>query len=212
MGFDKLTAPLAGRPVLAHVLRAFDSAESILELVLVIRADRRAEMSALVEAADLRKPVWLAEGGVRRADSVWAGVDATPAARPVVAVHDGARPLVQPSQIDGCVALAAERGAVALAAPVTDTLQRAGADGILTGAVDRDGLWAMQTPQACRRDLLVRALVAARAAGIECTDETMAVRALGEPVLVVPNDAWNPKITWPRDLELAAAWIEARGR
>jgi 2-C-methyl-D-erythritol 4-phosphate cytidylyltransferase len=210
MGFDKLAAPLGGRPVLAHALAAFAAAASIAEIVLVTSPERCAGFEELLAAAARGKPARVVAGGAHRQESVGRGLGAARPDLAIIAVHDGARPFISPEQIDACVAGASDQGAVSLAAPVVETLQRAAADGRMLEGIDREGLWAMQTPQVFRRELLARALAAAETAGMRFTDETSAVRAIGEPVYLIPNDGWNPKITYPRDLELAIAWLEAR--
>ena len=127
-----------------------------------------------------------------------------------VAVHDAARPLITPDQIENVFACARKHGAAALAAPVTDTLKLAGDDRMVTGGIARDNLYAMQTPQIFARDLLERAYLAVAAKKLSVTDEVSAVEHLGEKVLLVPNDDWNVKITFPRDLLLAQAAIARR--
>jgi 2-C-methyl-D-erythritol 4-phosphate cytidylyltransferase len=132
-----------------------------------------------------------------------------------VAVHDGARPHVTPAAILRCWELAKRHGCAACAAPVTDTLKKSGpeaGDPLITGDVDREHLWAMQTPQIARREELLGALDHAADRQIPITDETSAIRALGRPVALSANPDWNPKITYPRDLRLSEAWIELKSR
>ena len=207
MGFDKLTAQLGGRPVVAHSIAAFAAAVSIGELVVVVHPARTDEFRAWVGPFAGARPVRVVPGGAHRQDSVRNGLAAVGPEFGMVAVHDGARPLVTPAQIDACVVAGLRFGAVSLAAPVVETLQRADSEGRIQELVDRGDLWAMQTPQVFRRDLLVRALATAEREARPFTDETAAVRHLGETVRVVENREWNPKITFPRDLELAEVWL-----
>jgi 2-C-methyl-D-erythritol 4-phosphate cytidylyltransferase len=127
-----------------------------------------------------------------------------------VAVHDAARPLVTPEQIDRVLAEAREHGAAALAAPVTDTLKRANEDHFVSGGVSRENLYAMQTPQIFARELLDSAYAAVAADKLVVTDEVSAVEHVGGKVVLVPNDDWNVKITYPRDLLLAQAVLARR--
>jgi 2-C-methyl-D-erythritol 4-phosphate cytidylyltransferase len=118
-------------------------------------------------------------------------------------VHDGARPLISSSTISKAMRLATKCGAVALAAPVVETLKKADNDGLLVGSIDRSGLWTMQTPQIFRRDWLVAAYEVVLARGARVTDETSAVEMAGFPVRLLQSGDWNVKVTYPTDLELA---------
>jgi 2-C-methyl-D-erythritol 4-phosphate cytidylyltransferase len=210
MGFDKLFALLGDKPVVAHTLDAFERAECVDEIVLVGRDDRLAELQALVRQTNLEKVRHVIAGGEHRQDSVRAGLNAlTPDAR-YVAVHDAARPLIASGQIERVFAECRVHGAAALAEPVTDTLKRADQEHFVCGGVDRAGLFAMQTPQIFSRDLLIEAYDAVAARRISITDEVSAVELLGGKVLLVPNQEFNPKITYPRDLLLAQSFLNRR--
>lgn len=204
MGFDKMTALLAGEPVLRHAVRAFERCEDIRAIHVVTSAASLAEVGELLRGAT--KLAAIVEGGTERHFSVWNGLRSLAPNATQVAVHDGARALVSPALISRCVAVARTHGAASAAAPVTDTLKRAEASGRIVGSVDRTGLWAMQTPQVFSLPLLRRAYEAVLSRGEVVTDETSAVESLGEPVQLVPNDDWNVKITFPRDLPLAE-WV-----
>jgi 2-C-methyl-D-erythritol 4-phosphate cytidylyltransferase len=209
MGFDKLFALLGDKPVLAHTIGAFERAESVAEIVLVARAER-VKFEELVQANGFKKVRRVVAGGERRQDSVQAGLKAlSPDAR-YIAVHDAARPLVMPEQIDRVLALAREHGAASLAAPVTDTLKRADVIQRVTASVSREKIYAMQTPQIFARELLERAYDAVAADGLVVTDEVSAVEHVGATVVLLPNDEWNVKITYPRDLLLAQAVLAQR--
>lgn len=210
MGFDKLLALLGDKPVLAHTIAAFERTESVHEIVLVARAERVGEFEELVRQNDFKKVRHVVAGGKHRHNSVRAGLENIPAAATFVAVHDAARPLVTPEQIERVFALAREQGAAALAEPITDTLKRADESHLVTSGVSRENLFAMQTPQIFARDLLERAYAAVAANNLLVTDEVSAVEHLGEKVQLVSNDQWNVKITYPRDLLLAQAALARR--
>lgn len=210
MGFDKLFALLGDKPVVAHTLDAFERTDSVSEIILVGRAERLEELQALVRSAALRKVHHVVAGGIHRQDSVRAGLDVLHPEARYVAVHDAARPLVTPEQIERVFALARQHQAAALAEPISDTLKRANEDRFVTGGVDRAGLYAMQTPQIFSRDLLVRAYDAVGANHLSITDEVSAVEHLGAKVLLVPNEQFNLKITYPRDLSLAQSVLNRR--
>jgi 2-C-methyl-D-erythritol 4-phosphate cytidylyltransferase len=210
MGFDKLLALLCDRPVLAHTLDAFEQTSCVDEIILVARAERVVEFQDLVKETGFKKVRKVIAGGARRQDSVRAGLEELGETAGHVAVHDAARPLVMPEQIERVFSLAQEHGAAALAEPITDTLKRADKEGFVTGGVAREGLYAMQTPQIFSRKLLADAYAAVAANHVSVTDEVSAVEHLGARVLLVPNAEFNVKITYPRDLLLAQAALTRR--
>src|ERR1043166_292153 len=153
MGFDKLLALLGDKPVLAHTLGAFEKTDCVNEIILVGHTERVRELEELVRRNEFQKVRAVVAGGRHRQDSVRAGLERLAPEARYVAVHDAARPLVMSQQIERVFAIAREHGAAALAEPVTDTLKRADADRVVTGGVNREGLFAMQTPQVFSRDL-----------------------------------------------------------
>lgn len=203
MGFDKLAAPLAGVTVLRATLDAFLAAESIAEVVIVCPEER---WSLLGEPV-FSKPVKRVDGGRERQDSVAAGLAALSSTSHFVAVHDAARPLIRPADINRCVAMAMQYRAAALARRVTETLKRADADDFSAAAVARDQLWFMETPQVFEVPLLREAYRAVAAQGLAVTDEVSALEALGVPVKLVESHYPNHKITTPADLALASALL-----
>lgn len=207
---DKVFLPLAGRPLLAHVLDAFEAAHAIRDVILVVGEHTRATADDLVLEGPWTKVLTIVTGGERRQDSVAAGLAAVTPDTPFVAVHDGARPLVSPALIDACVAAAVDAGAAIAAVPVADTLKRV-AGGRIVETVPRHGLWAAQTPQACRVDLLRAAFDLAAARGLEATDEAALLEAAGHPVAIVRASTTNLKITHPEDLTIAEALLAHGG-
>lgn len=206
-GFDKLAAPLAGVPVLRHSVGAF--VEAGAAAVVVVCPESRWVETGL-STADFPVPVSRVDGGAERQDSVAAGLAALPAGTRMVAVHDGARPLVTPQGIRTCLAAAEETGAATCAHPVVDTLKRADAAGrSLPEKVSREHLWGMETPQIFRLDLLQEAYAHVTAHKLEVTDEVSAVETLGVATQLVQVGA-NLKITLPGDLELAELILKHR--
>ena len=200
MGFDKLAAPLAGVPVLRKTLEAFLAAESISEVVVVCPPER---WELLGE--NFSKPVRRVDGGATRQDSVMAGLAALSLKSSLVAVHDGARPLVSPDDIDRCVVAADRNRAAALARRVTETLKRSDALDYSTEGVSREHLWFMETPQVFEIPLLVDAYTDIEAKGLTVTDEVSVLEAVGVRVKFVESTSPNLKITTPADLALAEA-------
>jgi 2-C-methyl-D-erythritol 4-phosphate cytidylyltransferase len=212
MGFDKLFAVIAGEPVIAHPIRAFERATSVGEIVVVAREDRHDEIRKISRDRGFKKVLSIVPGGERRQDSVRAGLDRINRDAKYVAVHDAARPLITPKQIERAFAQCRVHGAAVLAQPVNDTLKRANADLLVVGSVDRHQIYAMQTPQIFERKLLEDAYRAVYAENILVTDEVSAVERLGYKVALVLDDDFNFKITYPRDLPVADFIIRDRAK
>src|SRR5262249_17919901 len=134
MGFDKLFAIIAGEPVLAHAMRAFDRATSVTEIIVVAREERHDEIRKLCGDARMKKVRSIVPGGDRRQDSVRAGLNRMHGGAKYVAVHDAARPLITPEQIERAFQQCRIQGAAALAQPISDTLKRANADLLVVGS------------------------------------------------------------------------------
>src|SRR5260370_5467843 len=210
MGFDKLFAIIAGRPVIAHAINAFEQGNSVAEMLVVAGEDRHDEIRKMSRDESFKKVKSISTGGERRQDSVQAGLDnLSPDAR-YVAVHDAARPLVRPEQIERVFERCRVHGAAALAEPISDTLKRADIDLMVTASVDRHRLYAMQTPQIFERALIEETYRAVFANRVSVTDEVSAVERLGRKVFLVPTEGFNFKITYPRDLTLAEFVLKQR--
>jgi 2-C-methyl-D-erythritol 4-phosphate cytidylyltransferase len=197
---------LDGEPLIAHALRALLAHPSVEGAVVALAAD---DASWPGWNEFLGKPVIACTGGPSRAESVLAGLAALPEsvrADDFVLVHDAARPNLQSGDLDALL----ERGrddpvGAILAAPVRDTLKRAGDDGGIDGTEPRERLWRALTPQLFRRLQLSRALETALAEGAETTDESMAMERLGLRPLLVEGREDNLKVTTPADLALLRA-------
>lgn len=210
MGFDKLFAAIAGEPVIAHTIRAFQRARCVDQIIVVSREDRDDKIKAIVLEQSFNKVQSVVRGGKHRQDSVRAGLTELDSAVQYVAIHDAARPLVTPEQIDRVFQQCVQNGAAALAEPISDTLKRADSDLLLAGSVDRDQVYAMQTPQVFARQLIEDAYRAVYRDNVPVTDEVSAVERLGRKVVLVINDDFNFKITYPRDLPLAECVLKHR--
>jgi 2-C-methyl-D-erythritol 4-phosphate cytidylyltransferase len=210
MGFDKLFATIAGRPVIAHTIYAFERAACVDEIIVVARKDRHAEINTIVRDGNFKKVRSIIPGGKHRQDSVRAGLNHVEAAAKYVAVHDAARPLITPEQIESVFEQCRIHAAASLAEPISDTLKYADAGMLVTGPADRQQLYAMQTPQVFERQLIEDAYRAVYAENASVTDEVSAVERLGRKVILVPNKDLNFKITYPRDLALAEFVLKQR--
>ena len=204
---DKLFAPLAGRPLIAHTLMAFEVCRAVDTVVLVMAEENLERGHSLVASAGFDKVAAICPGGSRRQDSVRMGLEALPECRWVV-VHDGARPLVTAALIEAGLTAAAETGAAIAAVPLADTLKEVADDGLIRRTLDRRNLWAAQTPQVFERELLREAH---RLAKDDATDDAALVEALGRQVKVFPGSPRNLKVTTAADLALAQALLAEGG-
>jgi 2-C-methyl-D-erythritol 4-phosphate cytidylyltransferase len=207
MGFNKLLAPLAGEPVLRRTLGVFQTCDAIDEIIVVTSDALRPEIEAW-RSGGIAKITQIISGGAERHLSVNAGLQALNPACQIVAVHDGARPLISVAQITRCIEAARKQAAVACARPMTETLKRCDSAGRIIDSIDRANAWIMETPQVFQRDLLVKAYEAVLRDGLHVTDEVSAVQHLGESVFVVENFELNPKITFPADILLAQRFVD----
>ncbi|HEX5148553.1 MAG TPA: 2-C-methyl-D-erythritol 4-phosphate cytidylyltransferase, partial [Candidatus Limnocylindrales bacterium] len=208
-GTDKLTAELAGRPLLAWAIDAIAAAPEVSRIVVVAARDRVSEVASAPWLP--ASVVDVVAGGARRQESVHAGFVAFDRLEPdeqgVVLVHDGARPLVTPALVGAVAAEASAHGAAVPILPVAETLKRIDGD-VVGETVDRSGLGAAQTPQGVRRELLRAAYDRFPASGPETwTDEASLLEAVGVAVRVVPGDPGNLKVTVPDDLARAEALV-----
>ncbi len=207
-GGDKLTVSLAGLPLLAWTLRAFNDTTAIRSIVLVAPVGQEEEFRNIAQEAGIAKLTEVVTGGSHRHDSVRSGLRALPPSVELVAIHDAARPLTTVDLITRCLRAAKESGAAAAAAPVTDTLHQADQDQCAARTVDRTGLWAMQTPQVFRAVPLLQ-LLDTVAAG-NPTDEVSVALTAGWSVPFVENLQANFKVTWPDDVVVAEAVLKFR--
>lgn len=213
MGFDKLFAPLAGKPVLWHSIRAFCDCPEIDEVLIVTREERMEEVETLVRSEDLQKVRKIISGGAERHLSVWNGLQAIASVgSEFVAIHDGARPLTTSALIAECLGMAREHGAACVASQIPDTVKRASPEQMVTEHVERTGLWAMQTPQIFASGLILQAYAALIAKHEMVTDEVSAVQKLGKRIALLKNEDFNFKITFPHDLELAEHVLSLRAK
>ena len=204
MGMDKLVWPLAGVTVLRRTIDAFLACPAIASLVVVCPEERW----KLIDSEGFSKPVKRVDGGETRQDSVAQGLLALDAACRFVAVHDGARPLVSPDDINRCLEAAVSHRAASLARRVTETMKRSDSGDFCVGAVNRENLWSMETPQVFEVSLLRDAYAEVAARNLVVTDEVSAVEAIGVKVKLIESLHPNLKITTPADLVLAEALMK----
>ena len=204
-GIDKVMAELDGEPMIARTVRTFQNCDAISEIVVVTRPDLIVPIMSLCAGFDKVKAV--VAGGASRQESVKLGLNALSNRVQLVAVQDGARPLVSDAVIDRTVRAAHSYGAAAPAVPVKDTIKVA-QGGLVASTPDRSQLRAVQTPQVFDFDLLRGALKKAEAENLTVTDDCSAVEQMGMSVKLVEGDERNIKITTPLDLKMAALLLE----
>lgn len=207
-GIDKLLEPLDGVPVLVRTLQALQLAQRVDAIVVAAREEALLEVSELCHTYGITKCTKIVLGGESREQSVLrAALEAGDAE--LLAVQDGARPLVTPELIDRVVELAGRCGAAAPAVPVKDTVKIVQGNRVAS-TPDRSTLMAVQTPQVFQADVLKAALQSALDAGIPLTDDCSAVERLGKTVYLTEGDPENLKITTPIDLVVAEAILQDR--
>ena len=204
-GIDKVMAPLGGEPMIVRTVRTFQSCDAIREIVIVTREDLLVPIMDLCHGFDKVRAVIV--GGNSRDESVRKGLAALSAKTKLVAVQDGARPLVTWQVIDRAVRAANSYGAAAPAVAVKDTIKVV-RGGIVAATPDRSALRAVQTPQVFDIDLLTGALAKAKQDGAAITDDCSAVERLGMSVKIVEGDERNIKVTTPMDLKIAEMLLE----
>ena len=206
-GIDKVLAPLGEMPVLVHTLYAFQDCPRVGEIVVVTREDLLVEVSRLCQDYSLNKVRKVIVGGAERIHSVQAGLRETDPEAELIAIHDGARPLVTGEVIQEAIAEARKSGAAAPCVPVVDTIKR-WEDGLGVETVDRSSLRAVQTPQVFEAGLIRAATQKALEDGELLTDDCGAVERLGKKVTLTRGSRENLKIT--THLVLGEAILNAR--
>jgi 2-C-methyl-D-erythritol 4-phosphate cytidylyltransferase len=197
---------LLGKPVIIHTLERFDACAEVDEIVLVLSENEIDTFRVVLASYPVGKPIKIVAGGRTRAHSVANGLSVVDPSSAIVAVHDGARPLVTSEEIGRTIRRAAETGAACLVAALTDTVKQVDGDHIV-GTLDRRSLRRALTPQAFQLDVLRQAF-ADESAFDAATDECYLVEQLGATVTAVPGSSRNIKITFPDDITIAEALLK----
>ena len=202
-GFDRIFANLAGKPVLAHSIAAFETCPAVDEIVLVANQASLSRCWNLAKEQGWTKLTKIIPGGARRQDSVAAGLQEVGECE-LVLIHDGSRPLVSADLIVGCLDCARKYGAAVLAVPTRDTVKMVNAELMVRATPDRSTLWLAQTPQCFRKDMIIQAY---RDAFGDVSDDSVLVERQNHPVKVCMGAYSNIKINTPEDLEFAQAHL-----
>ncbi|MBI5393855.1 MAG: 2-C-methyl-D-erythritol 4-phosphate cytidylyltransferase [Verrucomicrobia bacterium] len=209
---DKLFLKLGDAPLIAHTLTRFQNCRAIKRVFLVVRGDGRAqgEYQRVIRDYRISKVQHIISGGPERRDSVWNGLRALPAGVEIIVIHDGARPCVPELLIEHTIESARKFGSGIAACKVADTIKEVDDQGRITATVPREMMWAAQTPQTFKYDLIMRAYREAIAQGAPITDDAAALELIGEPVHVVESVSTNIKVTTPMDVEIAKVLLPAK--
>ncbi len=205
-GVNKILLPLGERRVIGVTMQAFQKCESVSEIVIVAREADIPEIKAEAEAAGITKLIACTTGGSTRQQSVINGVKCISKDTCLVAVHDGARPLVKPEHIEKAIHDASVFGGATLGVPVKDTIKTV-EDGLITDTPPRKLLYITQTPQVFKRELYFEGIDFALEHGLDFTDDCQLVEAIGGKVAMTIGDYSNIKITTPEDIRLAEALL-----
>ncbi len=194
---------LNGLPILSHTLRALAASRALSAIIVVVPPGEELRGRKALELARIDLETEVVPGGQARQDSVYIGLQRAKAETDLVLIHDGVRPFVSREVVLATIEAAKEWGAAIAAVPVIDTIKRVDTDGFVVETLQREQLWAVQTPQVFRYALLMRAHRAIREGGIVATDDAALVERIGGMVKVVRGSYENLKITSEEDLPLA---------
>jgi len=211
MGGDKLMMELCHVPVLARTLLAFQQSPLVDEIIVVTRMEKIMDVADICKKYGVTKAKKVIRGGTSRMESALAGVSELSCGTKLIAIHDGARPLVTQDVINRVVYDASVHMSSIPVIPSTDTLKAVDDDGNVTGTVDRSRTVRVQTPQVFDADLIKGALTKAAKDAMQITDDCSAMDIMGIKTHTVMGDVDNIKITTPNDMVAAEAIIKNRG-
>lgn len=210
-GVNKILMPLGDRLVIGVTMQAFQACGNVSEIVIVAREADIPAIKAEAEAAGITKLTACTVGGATRQESVINGVKQISKEAQLVAVHDGARPLVKPEHIEKVIKDASVFGGATLGVPVKDTIKTVN-DGFISDTPPRKFLYITQTPQIFKRQLYFEGIDFALEHGLDFTDDCQLVEAIGGKVAMTTGDYTNIKITTPEDIKLAEVLLAMQER
>ncbi|SEH27578.1 2-C-methyl-D-erythritol 4-phosphate cytidylyltransferase [Selenomonas sp. KH1T6] len=207
-GKNKVLLELGGKPILLRTLESFSRLDEVRELIVVTGRQEMEEVRAILEGTRGLKPWQLVEGSTERQYSIRNGLNCVSEEAGLVLVHDAARPLITAEVIRRVIEGAKEFGGAIAAVPEKNTVKIVDDNGMVVSTPPRKSLWAVQTPQGFRKDILLEANDRAEAEGFLGTDDASLVERLGRPVKVVEGDYRNIKLTTPEDMVTAEAFLQ----
>jgi 2-C-methyl-D-erythritol 4-phosphate cytidylyltransferase len=201
--------PLKGKPIIVQTLQQFEHCPEVDEVALALPESAMSEMEAIVERYRLHKVSKMVLGGAKRQDSVRNVLNRlTLKDSDIILVHDGVRPFIETKRITHLLKVCKEYDAAVLAVQPKDTIRHSTGGDIFDQTLDRTALWLIQTPQAFRAKLLVKAFEKAKEDKFYSTDEAALVERLGVKIRIVEGSYDNIKITTPEDLEMGLLILE----
>lgn len=209
-GKSKQFLILDNTPVLIKSIQAFEEIDDVKEIIVTARKQDFDIIEDFIAQYGVRKVKHIVEGGATRQDSIYAAVEKIDEKADLVAVHDGARPLIKRKVIESVIQKADKVDAAACAVPVKDTIKIIDSSGKIVTTPERDSLRAVQTPQIFRFSLYKEAIEKAVSDGKQYTDDCQLVESMGYPVYLVDGDYENIKITTPDDLLVAEKFLSER--
>ena len=199
---------LSTKPILAHTLETFEGSEFISEIIVVINKEEHKQFEDLIlNTLAFSKIKFVVDGGSDRQESVYNGLMRVSSDAEIIVVHDGARPFVTIDIIKESLIAAANSGAACTGVPVKDTIKQVAKSGVVEKTLDRKLLWAIQTPQAFKKEVLINAHEKAISDVFRGTDDCVLVERLGQTVQMIMGSYSNIKITTPEDLAFAEAFV-----
>lgn len=211
MGSDKMLMTLGAKPVIIRTLMAFQKSPLVEDIVVVTKREKIMALADMIKLYDISKVSQVISGGATRMESSLAGVSAVRKGAKLIAIHDGARPLVSQELIERVVREANQHISAVPVVPSTDTLKQIDKNGVITGSVDRASVVRVQTPQVFDADIIKGALTKAVQKHLPITDDCSAVDMMGFSTYTVEGDPGNIKLTLPEDMVLAEAILKSRG-
>lgn len=208
-GVNKILMPLGERLVIGVTMQAFEKCNSVSEIIIVARENDIPAISEEARKAGITKLKHCTAGGSTRQESVINGIRCISGDSEMIAIHDGARPLVKPEHIEKTIKDAVVFGGATLGVPVKDTIKMVD-DGLITDTPPRKFLYITQTPQVFKRKLYFEGIDFALEHGLDFTDDCQLVEAIGGKVYMTTGDYTNIKITTPEDIDIANVLLERR--
>ena len=207
-GVDKTFAPILGLPLVVHTINQFESSPLVDQIVLVVANDSVEQARELIQQQAYSKVTNICVGGRRRQDSVRYGLESLSGCEWVM-VHDGARPCLDETILQRGLEAAFEYGSAIAGVPIKDTIKMVSSQQIIEETPDRSLLWAAQTPQVFRYQML---LDAHHACYQDVTDDATMIESLGHPVKMYLGSYENIKVTTSEDLVIAEAFLKSGPR
>ena len=211
LDFNKLFLMIDDKPVLAHTIDVFEKHSKVDEIIIVANENDLQTVKEIIEDFAYSKVKTIVVGGKTRQESVYNGLLCVSEDTDVVAIHDGARPLITPVVIEQCLDAAFEGGASATGVFAKDTLKKTDNENNICETLNRENVVQIQTPQCFKKDLIIKAYEKAIAEKIETTDDCAVAENFGAKIKVIQGSSFNIKLTTPDDYYALSALITYRG-